>query len=696
MSTPYQKEVLLRPAVEFYSGMVSATSAFFLIAMPGLLMIPWTIAYVAATFFTIIAIYDCYRGYVILRYRRAISRQGPFEIRSHKVPVYEDRLYIGTGFEWGQRHTQRYLDTFDDKYLPFIKKQEFHFARGIQRLFSKIPLLSLISYYLRQTWVLNPWPPVAPLSGDVSLNGVEHHQSKAFLPKSDRRQHTYMAGATGTGKTEAMELMVVQDIHRKSRDCVIVFDPKGSASLLKTMYAESILAGREEDFTVFHLGFPEISAMYNATGNFSRITEVSSRLANQLPDGGDSSAFKEFGWQFINLVVRVSDEMTIPVTLVSIRKYIGDVGPLYLNYSKMSLDRKYGSTWVEWFNDEIRSVVEAEEKSNNRAVIGYLSGRPVEEQAMHNLLRKGQFVLSDSQLFLDLEEVLKMSASHYSKLVASVRPLLDKLTAGQLELMMSPSEAEIESGRRLLEWEQVIRKKGIVYIGLDAMADFTVASAVGNAMLMDFVSTASRIYKEGVLGDTPGGIQSEEIAVWMYLDEVDALVGDEFIPMVNKIRGAGVGIVALSQAVQDFEVALNSVAKQKVIIGNFNNVIMFRVRNKETAALIADQSPTVRVLQLTDITTATDTDNMLDGSLFKSSNEDRSTNTETPMITEWMVMRLPIGQAFASVEGGRLMKLHYPFRVRDYRQLIPDSIVEMAGQMERRYRAGNDWYKQIA
>ncbi len=694
MSSRYQKEVLLRPAVELYSALVAGTSAFCLISMPGLLMIPWAIAYGASVLFLMVGCYDFYRGYCILHYRRGISRQGPFEIRGNRVPVYQDRLYIGTGFEWGQKHTQRYLDTFDDKYLPYIKKSEHHLARRVERMLRQVPVLSVVAFFLKQTWVLNPWPPKAPLGGDVSLNGVEHRQHKVFLPKSDRRQHTYMAGSTGTGKTEAMELMIVQDIHRSSRDCVIVFDPKGSASLLKTMYAEAINAGRADDFTVFHLGFPDISAMYNATGNFSRITEVSSRLANQLPDGGDSSAFKEFGWQFMNLVVRVSDEMTIPVTLVSIRKYIGDIGPLYLNYARQALTSKYGPVWIEHFNDEVRAVVDAEAKSSKSSVIGYLSGRPVEEQALHNLLRKGGFVLSENQLFLDLEEVFKMSASHYGKLVASVRPLLDKLTAGQLELIMSPSEEEISNGRKLLEWEQIIRKKGIVYIGLDAMADFTVASAVGNAMLMDFVSTASRIYKEGVLGDTPGGIPSEEISVWMYLDEVDALVGDEFIPMVNKIRGAGVGIVALSQAVQDFEVALNSVAKQKVIIGNFNNVIMFRVRNVETAALIADQSPTVRVLQLTDITTAQDTDNMLDGSLFKSANEDRSTHTETAMITEWMVMRLPIGQAFASVEGGRLMKLHFPFRVRQYDQHIPSSITDMALQMERRYRAGNDWYKQ--
>lgn len=519
---------------------------------------------------------------------------------------------------------------------------------------------------------------------------MENKKEEICLPKNDRREHTYIAGATGTGKTEAMEILITQDIHRASRDAVIVFDPKGSASLLKTVYAESARAGRLDDLLVFHLGFPEISAMYNATGNFSRITEIASRLANQLPGGGDSAAFKEFGWQFINMTVRACDHLGIPATLVSIRKYIGDVGPLYEHYTKTLLENQYQNKWVDAYNTEIRAVLDSEAKGRR----DFQSERSVEQQALYNLIRKGGYPLLDDQIYFDLLEVYKMSPGHYQKLVASVRPLIDKLTAGQLELIMSPTDEEIRKGRKLLDWEQAIRRRSIVYIGLDAMADYQVASATGSAMLSDLVSTASRIYKEGVLGDIPGGIPNEEISSWIYLDEVDALVGDEFIPMVNKIRGAGIGITALSQTVQDFEVALNSVAKQKVVIGNFNNLIMFRVRNIETASLISDQSPKVRVLQITDITTSQDTDNMLDGSLFKSSNEDRVTSTETDMITGSMVMRLPTGQAFASIEGGRLMKLQLPWRIRDYGSDLPASINEMAAQMKRRYRAGNDWYQQ--
>lgn len=42
------------------------------------------------------------------------------------------------------------------------------------------------------------------------------------------------------------------------------------------------------------------AARYNAVGNFSRITEVATRIANQLPQEGNSAAFKEFAWRFVS------------------------------------------------------------------------------------------------------------------------------------------------------------------------------------------------------------------------------------------------------------------------------------------------------------------------------------------------------------------------------------------------------------
>ena len=56
---------------------------------------------------------------------------------------------------------------------------------------------------------------------------------------------------------------------------------------------------------LFHLGHPELSARYNPVGSFSRITEVATRIAGQLPSQGQSAAFKEFVWRFVNVMAWV-------------------------------------------------------------------------------------------------------------------------------------------------------------------------------------------------------------------------------------------------------------------------------------------------------------------------------------------------------------------------------------------------------
>ena len=80
--------------------------------------------------------------------------------------------------------------------------------------------------------------------------------------------------------------------------------------------------GRERDFTLFHLGYPRVSARYNAIGHFSRITEVATRIANQLPSEGNSAAFKEFAWRFVNIIARALVALGRRPDYQQVRRYI--------------------------------------------------------------------------------------------------------------------------------------------------------------------------------------------------------------------------------------------------------------------------------------------------------------------------------------------------------------------------------------
>ena len=76
-----------------------------------------------------------------------------------------------------------------------------------------------------------------------------------------------------------------------------------------SMYAQAMNASRA--FYMFHLGVPEISCRYNPIADYSRITEVATRIANQLPSDGQSAAFRDFVWRYVNVLAKIMEALSI-------------------------------------------------------------------------------------------------------------------------------------------------------------------------------------------------------------------------------------------------------------------------------------------------------------------------------------------------------------------------------------------------
>lgn len=64
----------------------------------------------------------------------------------------------------------------------------------------------------------------------------------------------------------------------------------------------------------------------------------------------------------------------------------------------------------------------------------------------------------------------------------------------------------------------MIRKKGIVYVGLDALSDPEIATAVGNAMFADLVSVAGHIYKFGINVGLPNADEKRYQLVYIVMN----------------------------------------------------------------------------------------------------------------------------------------------------------------------------------
>ncbi|MCP4964401.1 MAG: conjugative transfer system coupling protein TraD, partial [bacterium] len=307
-------------------------------------------------------------------------------------------------------------------------------------------------------------------------------------------------------------------------------DPKGDAGLLRRVYAEAKRAGRAKEFYMFHLGFPEVSARYNAIGNFSRITEVATRIANQLPSEGNSAAFKEFAWRFVNIIARALVALGRRPDYQQVRRFINDIEPLFMEYARAHLRQHGAEDWHE-------KVAEIAANIKERNLPNSLRGRNNEAIALMRHLQEQD--LYDPVLD-GLVSAFKYDKTYFDKIVSSVGPLMEKLTTGNIAELISPDYLDENDPRPIFEWMDVIRRKGIVYVGLDALTDTTVSCAVGNSMFADLVSVAGHIYKHGVAGEAIGTLPT----ISMHADEFNELIGDEFIPLLNKAGGAGFQVTA--------------------------------------------------------------------------------------------------------------------------------------------------------
>ncbi|HBX72917.1 MAG TPA: conjugative coupling factor TraD, PFGI-1 class, partial [Halieaceae bacterium] len=615
-------EALLRPPVELWSTCTAFAAGTLAWLAPWALMMPPGIAMATSLTFFGFGLWRGRQAWRVLRYQHHMKRLPDYHVRANQIPVSRHKLFLGKGFRWTQQHTQRLRDTLKPEVQRYVQPGTlYQWARQKEVAWESMPVLSLLAKALRSRSRWNPLAPLPAVGGKPALHAVEPHEQPVWMDLGERVGHTLVLGTTRVGKTRLAELLITQDIRRG--DVVIVFDPKGDADLLRRIYAEAKRAGRLDDFYLFHLGFPELSARYNAIGNFSRITEVATRIANQLPNEGNSAAFKEFAWRFVNIIARALVALKRRPDYQQIRRYINDIEPLFVEYAGHCAGVAGIEAWA--------SLVEARAADiKERNLPNALRGRSMEAIACMRLLQEKAIY---DPVLDGLISAFKYDKTYFDKIVSSVGPLMEKLTTGTIAGLISPDYQDEQDARPIFEWMDVVRRKGIVYVGLDALTDTTVASAVGNSMFADLVSVAGHIYKHGVAANGADASESERQrhstpTISLHADEFNELIGDEFVPLLNKAGGAGFQVTAYTQTWSDVEARIGSRAKAGQVAGNFNTMLMLRVKELDTAAMLTEQLPRVEVFTLMSVSGVDDSSDPGSGVDFKSRNEDRISVSE--------------------------------------------------------------------
>ena len=439
-------EALLRPPVELWSALVAFAAAAIAWLAPWALMMPPGVASSAGAGLALIGLLRGRQAWRVIRYQRNMRRLPTYTVRASQIPISRRKLFLGRGFRWTQKHTQRLRDTIRPDVQRYVQPGRlYQWARRKEVAWESTPVLNGLAGLLRSPAWWNPLAPLPSVGGKPALHAVEPDEQAVWMDLGERVGHTLVLGTTRVGKTRLAELLIAQDIHRG--EVVIVFDPKGDAGLMRRVYFEAKRAGRGDQFYLFHLGYPSVSARYNAIGNFSRITEVATRIANQLPSQGNSAAFREFAWRFVNIIARALVALGRRPDYTQVRRYINDIEPLFMEYAEAVLKEATDPDWQA-------SVGAKESKIGERNLPAALRGRDIEAIALYRYLQAQD--LYDAVLE-GLISAIKYDRTYFDKIVSSVGPLMEKLTTGKVAALIAPDYFDESDERPILEWLDVNR-----------------------------------------------------------------------------------------------------------------------------------------------------------------------------------------------------------------------------------------------
>ena len=116
-----------------------------------------------------------------------------------------------------------------------------------------------------------------PLSAPIGLSLIS--KKPVSLNVKERCQHTIISGATGQGKTTLLKTLLSHSL--KHHHPVIIIDPKGEKEDILEMKKKARFYGREKDFCLFSLSFPEESLAYNPLLN-GTAEQIKARLMDGL------------------------------------------------------------------------------------------------------------------------------------------------------------------------------------------------------------------------------------------------------------------------------------------------------------------------------------------------------------------------------------------------------------------------------
>ena len=660
----YAFENLLREPIELYGGLLLLMIGLILSLYPYLFLLFGATQWVILSLILALSLKHILSGWRVVSFKRQLVKMTAFSMNTQTLPVNKDQLYLGQGFAWLPIHRQRLHLLNQVQNQHYLQPSKLY--QWVDRTARKNPqgLLKRL-----RNLPLSPFKPLPDIGGKPSLHGVGSDAEQAVhLHQHNRNSHIVVFGMTRVGKTRLMCNIVAQDI--RNGEAVLVIDPKGDLELLQDMVASCKAAGREHDLMILHAGLPTLSAKYNPMANFTNVSEIATRVTGAISAEGEGQQFKDFAWKFINTVATCLHEMEEPISYATLSFYV--MRPKQLLYQYCA--KIFPKTDPLYF-DKIEQIVaensnKIDKKGNKKTDMSLSEAAQIyADQYIQETIAKGDSSIYDNNI-VDLEYAAGLGEEYYSKITASLGPVFDKINKTSAREVFS---WEGETNLPIIKLEEVIQKKQVVYIGLDALSNEAMAKAVSQAAIADLLSLIGKLYKTA---------PDKKFPLCLHVDEFSNLVRDEFINLLNKAGGAGIKVAAYTQTVNDLGAVFGTNKdKPKMLLGNFGTMIMLRVANEDTAETFVNCLERTQTRSATPYTTTSDKPDAQDGDFFTTQNTD-SINEEYQSIIEVNhLFSLPKGQAFVLTDGVKLFKIRIP--LPEKQQGLPSTFEEILSMINK-------------
>lgn len=529
-------------------------------------------------------------------------------------------LWMGFGFDWTPQHTQRVVDirkrASEEEILPpswYMK------LKGVDRA--------------KQQVVGKPW---------IHGIGLDQKERHIFVPLSSIEGHNLVFGTTGAGKTRLYESLITQAIMRN--EVVIIIDPKGDKELRDIAKVSCDMAGRPDAFVEFHPAFPSQSIRLDPLKNWNNATEIASRIAALMPSESGSDSFTQMAWKAVHVVSEGMIYVDRMPNLKRLRRYI-EGSPEQLMEEVL---RTYLTRNIDRWQTLLAPVVE---RARNGKLPTKMSGTAELIAYVHYY--KNEVAESDREPSVDgLLSMVEHNREHLGKILASLVPLLVMLTSSELGTMLSPDANDLDDPRPIFDTKKIINGNHVLYLGLNSLSNATVGSALGSVILADLASVAGERYNYGDERELKKRIQ-------IFVDEAAEVVNLPLIQILNKGRGAGFVTTLAAQTLPDFIARMGDEARARQILGNCNNLIALRTKDRQTQDFIVETFGKTHVQSVSrSIGAGQQTDNA--GMDFRNQMSMSLQETEAETFPPELLGMLPNLHYIAFMSGGRLVKGRLP------------------------------------